>query len=303
MNLMITLLGLSLAAVVYIAYRVRFWIKEGRKMEKGGYLPPPPTFFGNWAFRLATKLGCFLVVGPIKVIGRENARNPGRLIVVPNHQFEFDFAVTAQAIPYAYRQLAVNSEVSGFRSAIAAWVGFVSVNGEHGKAKGKASAEAVIESGARILTHDKAFLMFPQGILVRDNMLRKEEFRTGWIRILNRAAENVGKEELSALPVGIVYHRDGKDATWFHRVANRINFPGFLLRLLGFAGFRVWVSKVTNPAPGEPTKIVTKNYGATVVVGKPIPLKDLPADIHEATEVLRQAIQVEIDKAKAKKAA
>jgi hypothetical protein len=59
------------------------------------------------------------------------------------------------------------------------------------------------------------------------------------------------------------------------------------------------VSKVTNPLPGEPTKIVTKNYGATVVVGKPIPLKDLPADIHEATEALRQALQVEIDKAKA----
>ncbi len=52
--------------------------------------------------------------------------------------------------------------------------------------------------------------------------------------------------------------------------------------------------------PGEPTKIVTKNYGATVVVGKPIPLKDLPADIHEATEALRQALQVEIDKARVK---
>ncbi len=77
-------------------------------------------------------------------------------------------------------------------------------------------------------------------------------------------------------------------------------FPGFLLRLIGLAGFRVWVSKVTNPLPGEPTKIVTKNYGATVVVGKPIPLKDLPADIHEATEALRQALQVEIDKARVK---
>jgi len=36
-----------------------------------------------------------------------------------------------------------------------------------------------------------------------------------------------------------------------------------------------------------------------VVVGKPIPLKDLPTDIHAATEVLRAALQVEIDKAKA----
>jgi 1-acyl-sn-glycerol-3-phosphate acyltransferase len=300
MNLtMIISIGLALAAVGFIAYRVRFWINEGKKMAKGGYLPPPPTFFGSLAYRLATKLGCFLVVGPVKVIGRENARHPGRLIVVPNHQFEFDFAVTTQALPYAYRQLAVASEVSGIRSAIAAWVGFCAVDGERGKAKGKAGAEAVIETGAKILTHDKAFLMFPQGLLARDNMLRKEEFRTGWIRILNRAGESVPKEELAALPIGIVYQRDPKRATWGHRFANAINFPGFLLRLIGFAGFRVWVSKVTNPLPGEPTKIVTKNYGATVVVGKPIPLKDLPADIHEATEVLRAAIQAEVDKAKA----
>lgn len=299
MNLIITTIGLSLLAVGYIAYRVRFWMSEGKKLAKGGYLPPPPTFFGRWAYRLATKLGCFLVVGPVKVIGRQNARYPGRLIIVPNHQFEFDFAVVSRALPYAYRQLAVASEVSGFRSAIAAWVGFCAVDGERGKAKGKAGAEAVIEAGAKILTHDKAFLMFPQGILVRDNELRKEEFRTGWIRILNRAADNVDKNELAALPIGIVYHRDPKQATWGHRLANRINFPGFLLRLIGFAGFRIWVSKVTNPLPGQPAKIVTKNYGATVVVGKPIPLKDLPADIHEATEVLRQALQVEIDKAKA----
>ena len=298
MNLIIAI-GLSLLAVGYIAYRVRFWVNEGKKLAKGGYLPPPPTFFGRWAYRLATKLGCFLVVGPVKVIGRKNAHYPGRLIIVPNHQFEFDFAVVSRALPYAYRQLAVASEVSGFRSAIAAWVGFCAVDGERGKAKGKAGAEAVIEAGGKILTHDKAFLMFPQGILVRDNQMRKEEFRTGWIRILNRAAQNVEANELAALPIGIVYHRDPKQATWGHRLANRINFPGVLLKLIGFAGFRVWVSKVTNPLPGEPTKIVTKNYGATVVVGKPIPLKDLPTDIHEATEALRQALQVEIDKAKA----
>ncbi|MCC6976731.1 MAG: 1-acyl-sn-glycerol-3-phosphate acyltransferase [Candidatus Melainabacteria bacterium] len=300
MNLMITI-GLLLVAAGFIAYRVNFWMKEGKKLAKGGYLPPPPTFFGKLAYRLATKLGCFLVVGPVKVIGRENARYNGRLIVVPNHQFEFDFAVTTQALPYHYRQLAVASEVSGIRSAIAAWVGFCAVDGERGKAKGKAGAEAVIDAGAKILTHDKAFLMFPQGVLARDNVLRKEEFRTGWIRILNRAAESVDPGELAALPIGIIYKTDAKDATWGHRLANRINFPGVLLKLIGFAGFRVWVSKVTNPEPGQPTKIVTKNYGATVVVGKPIPLKDLPADIHEATEVLRQAIQVEVDKAKAAK--
>ncbi|MBC7996346.1 MAG: 1-acyl-sn-glycerol-3-phosphate acyltransferase [Leptolyngbya sp.] len=293
------LLGLALLALGYFALRVRFWMNEGRKLQQSGYLPPPPSFFGNLAYRLVTKLACFLVVGPVKVIGRNNAKYPGRLIVVPNHQFEFDFAVTAQAMPYAYRQLAVASEVTGWRAAVAAWVGFCAVDGERGKAKGKSGAEAVINAGAKILCNDKAFLMFPQGLLVRDNVLRENEFRTGWIRILNKASTEIGKGELSALPIGIVYKMDPKDATWFHRLANRINFPAFLLRLIGLPGFRVWVSKNSNPAPGEPTKIVTKPYGATVVVGKPIPLSALPEDIHAATEVLRLALQVEVDKANA----
>lgn len=286
------LIGLALAATIFVALRIRYWNNEGRKLQQSGYLPPTPTFFGNLAYRLATRLACFLFVGPVKVIGRENARHHGRLIIVPNHQFEFDFAVTAQALPYAYRQLAVASEVKGWRAAVAAWVGFCAVDGERGKAKGRTGAEAVIEAGARILSNDRAFLMFPQGVLVRDNILRKEDFRTGWIRILRRAAETVGEGELAALPVGIVYKTSAGDATWFHRLANRINMPGMLLRLIGLPGFRVWVSR--GNLEGE--RIVTRNYGAAVVVGKPIALTDLPEDIHGANEVLRLSLQREIDK-------
>lgn len=297
MGLYIPLGLLAIGLAVFVTWRVRFWLNEGKKLQQSGYLPPSPSFFGNWAYRLATRLACFLFVGPVKVIGRKNALYNGKLIVVPNHQFEFDFAVTARAMPYAYRQLAVASEVTGMRAAVAAWVGFCAVQGERGKAKGKAGSDAVIDAGANILVHDRAFLMFPQGLLDRENACKKEDFRTGWIRILQKASQTTGTEPLAALPIGIVYKKDPKDATWFHRLANRINIPGMLLRLIGLPGFRVWVSKVKTDAGEE--KLVTRHYGATVVVGKPIPLSHLPEDIHEATEVLRQAIINEVKQASA----
>jgi 1-acyl-sn-glycerol-3-phosphate acyltransferase len=298
MSILEILVWLSLAvAAGFIRAGFWFWHKEGRKLQKSGYLPPPPGFFGRLGYRLLTRLACFLFVGPVRVIGRQNTNFSGKLIIVPNHVLEFDFAVASQALPFAFRQLAVASEVVGLRATIAAWLGFCAVQGERGKAKSKANADAVIETGANILRKNRAFMMFPQGLLCRDNVLRPEQFRTGWIRILNRASDTVGKEELAALPIGIVYQGDPIMATRFHRLVNWLRFPNFLLRKIGLAGFRVWRA-VDKDKDGNPVQVVVRNYGATVVVGKPIPLSSLPADVHEATEVLRKAIQKEVDRAK-----
>lgn len=273
-----------------------FWRKEGEKLQNSGYLPPPPNFFGRLVYRFVARLACFLWVGPVKVIGRDNTKFTGKVIIVPNHVFEFDFAVISQALPLAYRQLAVASEVTGWRATMAAWLGFCAVQGERGKAKSKTSADAVIEAGANILCKDRAFLMFPQGLLIRNNVLQSNQFRTGWIRVLNRAGETLGREELAALPVGIVYVDEPVMATRLHRLVDWLRFPDFLLRQFGLSGFRIWRA-VDKDKDGNLVKVEVRYYGANVVVGKPIPLTSLPADIHEATEVLRAAIQRELDKA------
>lgn len=288
---------LLLAAInCFIFAWFRFWYREGKKLQKSGYLPPPPNFFGRLGYKLLTRLACFLFVGPVKVIGRQNAKFTGKVIIVPNHVFEGDFAVISQALPFAYRQLAVASEVTGLRATAAAWLGFCTVQGERGKAKSKASADAVIETGANILCKDRAFLMFPQGLLSRDNVLRPEQFRTGWIRILNRASETIGKEELSALPIGIFYENNPDMATRFHRLVNWLRFPNLLFRQIGLAGFRMWKS-VDKDKDGNPVHVEVRYYGATVTIGKPIPLTSLPPDIHAATEALRAALQKEVDRA------
>jgi 1-acyl-sn-glycerol-3-phosphate acyltransferase len=297
MSIFVILAWLSLAAFAcYVLAAFRFWHKEGKNLRQSGYLPPPPNFLGRLGYRLLARLACFMFVGPVKVIGRENTKFNGKLIIVPNHVFEGDFAVISQALPFAYRQLAVASEVVGLRATAAAWLGFCTVQGERGKAKSKHSADAVIETGANILRKDRAFLMFPQGLLIRENVLRQEQFRTGWIRILNLASDTIGKEELAALPIGIVYEDNPIMATRFHRLVNWLRFPNLLLKQIGLAGFRVWKS-VDKDKDGSPVKVTVRYYGATVVVSKPIPLSALPSDIHEATEVLRKALQAAVDKA------
>ncbi len=297
MNIFAILAFLILIAFAYFVLAgLLFWRREGKKLQISGYLPPPPNFFGRLVYRFLARLACFLWVGPVKVIGHDNTQFTGKVIIVPNHVFEFDFAVISQALPLAYRQLAVASEVTGWRATLAAWFGFCAVQGERGKAKSKTSADAVIEAGANILCKDRAFLMFPQGLLIRNNVLQRDQFRTGWIRVLNRASETVGREELAALPVGIVYVDEPIMATWFHRLVKWLRFPDFLLRQFGLSGFRIWRA-VDKDKDGKLVKVEVRYYGASVVVGKPIPLNSLPADIHEATEVLRAAIQSELDKA------
>ena len=116
-------------------------------------------------------------------------------------------------------------------------------------------------------------LIFPQGKLVTDNVLRSEDFKTGAVRILKQTSDLVDRQPTAILPVGIFYKRDPKDASWFHR----------LLRSVGLKGFRRMFG--------------VTNFGGTVVIGEPIPVESLPADVHEATALLHKSIQAALDEA------
>ena len=61
-------------------------------------------------YKRACHVFAFLFVGPVKVIGRENAKFDGRGLILPNHQFAMDFAVVGRAVPFSYRQLAKAKE-------------------------------------------------------------------------------------------------------------------------------------------------------------------------------------------------
>lgn len=265
--------ALGALAVLFVGWRVRFWWIQGKKLQVTGHVPPPMTFLARGFHRFAARTLSFLFVGPIRVIGRENVKHPGRVLVLGNHQFELDFAVTATALQRTFRHLGTASEMKGLRGMLAAWTGHYAVQSEAGKAKGAGIGEVVVETTSNILaqTSSQWVLYYPQGKLVRENVLRQEDFRTGAARSLNRAAEKVEGQTLSVLPVAIHYDRDPRYASWFHRVVNACGLKGF--RKFG--------------------KI--RNFGATVVIGKPIAYSSLPADTHEATEVVRTTIQSLLD--------
>jgi hypothetical protein len=90
--------------------------------------------------------------------------------------------------------------------------------------------------------------------------------------------------------MAVDYKRDPKDATRLTKILHGI----------GLKGFRRWkdFELVTNE-DGTKTKKprIYTTYGATVVIGKPIDARTLPADPRAAIEVVRLAIQALLDQA------
>lgn len=264
------------AAAALLVWRVIYWYGQGKKLQKDGYLPPYPTFVGQWTLRAISKVMCRLFVGPVKVIGRENTNFNGRLNILPNHQFPLDFMVMGRSLTSGFRHLGTSSEMKGgVRGTLAAFAGFYAANTDAGKIQGN-TGEMIVDATARVLAQHKRArnLMFPQGKLVKDNVQRPDEYRTGSTRAIQRACAEYGvnPDEIAALPVAILYLRDPRYASWMHKLMNKIGWKKF-------RSFRY-------------DKQSTTNYGAVVVFGKPILASSLPADARDATEVIR----VEIDK-------
>ncbi len=274
------------AALAFVVGRTIYWFAQGRKLQNSGYMPPSSTRFARWFYKMACHLITFLGVGPVKVIGTENAKFAGRGLILPNHQFALDFAVVGQSTPFSFRQVAKAKEVKNpIMGALAAWIGTVGVQVEGGKSQG-GGGQAVIDAGAKILANSSGarMLLFPQGKLVFDNKLVVDDFRTGATRILNATVAMVGNDGLFVLPMAVHYKRDRKDATRFHRFINAI----------GFKGFRRWKDfELVINADGSKTKVdrIYTTYGATVAIGKPIAMKDLSTDPRQAINTIAGEIQ------------
>lgn len=268
-------IAIAIVAACYFVYRVHFWVREGKRMQTAGYLPPEPSWFGRTFYTVVCKIGARIACGPITVIGRENADYDGRLAVVPNHQHGLDFAVIRVAMPWPYRQIGALKEAARFpgMATLSAWIGTFTVPVQGGKAG--TGGQAAIAACARYLTRRLAkLLIFPQGKLVFDNVLRSTDFRTGAVRALQAAQLMITDGDVPAfLPVAIYYHPSTSATNMFRRGIN------WLWRKL-LSGY--------NSGPV---------CGATVVIGKPIPISDLPTDIRQATEVLRVKIQELLDQA------
>lgn len=243
---------LSSAVTVYCVHRrFQFWRRHAGHMQESGYLVPPSTVPARLAWRVLTRLAVYLVVGPIKVSGRNNLNVSGRKIYVPNHQFELDFAMTAVATRSAC-PIMTSAEVlkPPIAALLAAWTGAIPVN-VHQEDGGQKALDASIQTLLR--SPEAEFIVFPQGKLLDD--LSLEDFKPGAARMQAEVARLTGGEPVFLIPVHIAYARNARFKPFSHL---------FLRKLRGAMG------KV--------------NYGGNVCIGRPIAFD--PARSAEQTTAL-----------------
>jgi 1-acyl-sn-glycerol-3-phosphate acyltransferase len=250
-------LAAVLLALLLVGLRVRFWLGEGRKMQQSGYLAPAPSIFAKLFWAIVTRLAGYLLVGPIKVIGRHNLRVKGRRIFAPNHSFQMDFGLVAVATRTSCRYMTLTNELKGLRGAFGAWTGAIPVNPKvegGGEAALNASIESLVE-GPR-----NSFLIFPQGALL--DTVKREDFKTGCARLSHAVYAETEGEPCYVIPMGLLYKRDPQDKPFSDKIFGKLR--------------RVF---------GKP------NYGAVIVIGEPIPVQDLPSDPAAATDVIFERIR------------
>lgn len=268
-----TLLILFALSAAVVVWRISFWYRQGFKLQTvGGYIPPEASkiekLIWYWTCRGISRLA----FGPVKIIGRENAWFNGRLVILPNHQHGLDFLVVRMAMPYSYRAIGAAKEMKSWRSGPAAFIGATAVPVMGGKATG--NAQIVLEHTADVVSLSRygKVMLFPQGKLVWDNILRPEEFRTGAVRMMGMVDERTEHAPLAALPVAVHLWTRG-ELTLTRRCVHWL--------------WRRYFSDY-NSSP---------KFGATVVIGKPIPFESLPKEARPATEQIRQVIQALLDEA------
>ncbi len=261
-HLLLAIAGIFLLALTLAIVRVRHWIAEGRKLQEPGYMTPKVSWWARATRLIIGRIAMRLRVGRLIIIGKSNLKFKGRLLMLPNHQIEKDAVlVTAIFGTMHFRFLMAINQITKLRAPFAAWLGGIAV---HHDDNPMASVRTSIS--ALNAEPNSSFVVFPQGRLIRDNVLRREDFFAGALMIGKHAAK---KSELpfAALPVGIYYDRDSKHATLLFRVA----------RLFGIRWFSDWFNETT--------------FGATVAFGKPIPLADLPDDRNKATDIIFNEIK------------
>jgi 1-acyl-sn-glycerol-3-phosphate acyltransferase len=242
------------AAVGALAYRVRFWVREGNKLvEQPGYVTPRAPMFARITRLIAFNFMCRRYIGPIKRIGSEHMKDERRLIILINHQTERDVLIIPTTLRLrVVRALMAVTQIFGIRKPAAAWMGVIAVH--HDK-----NPSAALRGMIKILQKDEDSdcIVFPQGQLIRDNVLKREQFFDGALMIAKKTAEK-SKRPVAVLPAAIAYDRDPSHATWLQR----------LLEGLGWKNFRHFYGETM--------------YGAAVAFGKPIPVEELPDDYKAA---------------------
>jgi len=202
----------------------------------------------------------FLEVGPIKILGKKRLPDSGPMIIAPFHIDAGDASIVSALLgvrPMYY--LIRTSEVQGWRGWIATMTGAIAVDHDTQEARTKAfkaTVKALSDGGP-----DACMIIFPQGQLVPDEEVRRDDFKSGTMLIARMVARK-RKEPVWIVPIGLHYRTDPRESTAFQK----------MLQSLGFKHFRNLFGH--------------QNYGAYGVVGRPFKVTPKSADLEEVARGL-----------------
>jgi 1-acyl-sn-glycerol-3-phosphate acyltransferase len=257
--------GCTGAGLVWITYsRISFWKAEGKRVLEPGHVPPLPRWHQRFIRMALGRLFVFLCIGRLRIVGKQHLKFAGRVISFANHQTERDAVLmTYLSGTRKTRYFIAKTQSEGWRAPLVAFTGGIVV--EHATRRGPILA-LMSAIGTMQKEQGTDFIIFPQGKLVRDNVLVRKDFFSG-IAVIGYKVSPDSEETLAYLPIAIYYDRDPSHATLLHRT----------LRFCGMKNFRTFFGEIV--------------YGAVVFVGEPIPVSCLPEDKEAATDVLFERIQ------------
>lgn len=238
-----------------IKSRFDYWAPHVVKVQQGGYVPPAPYFLTALFMRFLCIILGFLEVGPIKILGKHRLPQKGPTIIAPFHIDAGDGSIVSALLgvkPMYY--MIRTTEVEGVRGWLGTLTGAIAVDEEsqEGRSKAfKAAISALTNGGPNV-----CMVIFPQGQLVPDQEVRREDFKSGTMAIAKLAARK-RKEPIWIVPIGMHYRKDKSQSTLFQK----------LIQGIGFKYFR--------------NHFGTQNYGAYAVVGRPFKVTPKTADLEE----------------------
>ena len=262
--LALTIVGAAVG-LVYVVKRCIFWTREGRTLSKtSGYVTPYVSRVARLILYLVSRTAGRFFLGGIKMQGAERLhKTKTRLIICPNHQYEHDAIVLSYLIgTKRWRFLSAIDQIQGHRSPWFAWLGIISVDQTTLRGRVKVLS-TVVEALKK--EPGSSFVIFPQGKLVNDDVLVREDWMTGQAIIGTRAAAATG-DKFALIPVHIEYVLDPAKAKLWQRILAKV---GISRKFCGHTvyGCRVIVGEeIPAAADGAKDQLTDQLFAATVAL-------------------------------------
>jgi 1-acyl-sn-glycerol-3-phosphate acyltransferase len=244
----------------------KFWAEEGNRVAStAGYLTPYISRTSRAVRCLLVSIFVPLVIGPVRIVGRENLKGfKGKLVWASNHRLYFDAMLFARFFRFkAFRFMIKCDQVRGPQGFGLAWLGAISVAVPGSSAR--KLAQAIYASVDAEQQQDNVeVIVCPEGALHPDGVLARRFWESGVFRIAQRGQLATGIPHAIA-PLYIAYDHDPAHQsllqTWVRKT-------GLMRKMHQLA---LGKGKVEQRQFGN--KAV---YGATIYIGKLLPVSDLP---------------------------